>query len=194
MMIVSALVAVQVAEQARRSRSPVSASRLPVGSSASRTRGWLTERPGDGGPLHLAAGQLARLVLQAVAQADALEQRGRPLRSVAALAPASPDRVADHRRHQHVLERRELRQQVVELEDEAEGAVAQPVALLRPAGCRCAGRRGGWCRRRAGRACRAGAAACSCRSRTRRRREELAALRRRGRRRAAPAPRRRCWR
>ena len=53
---------------------PVSRSRLPVGSSASRRRGTGDQGPGDGRPLHLAAGELAREVIQAMAQADGVEQ------------------------------------------------------------------------------------------------------------------------
>ena len=41
------------------------------------------QRPGDRGALHLAAGQLARLVLQPVRQADHLEQLRGPLDDVA---------------------------------------------------------------------------------------------------------------
>ena len=40
--------------------------------------------PGDGGPLHLAAGELARLVRQAVAEADHVEQFLGPLGVLAA--------------------------------------------------------------------------------------------------------------
>ena len=36
------------------------------------------QRPGDGGALHLAAGQLARLVLEPMAQADAVEHLAAP--------------------------------------------------------------------------------------------------------------------
>ena len=39
--------------------------------------------PGDGGPLHLAAGQLARPVLEPMAEADAVEQLDGPLAQLA---------------------------------------------------------------------------------------------------------------
>jgi hypothetical protein len=42
--------------------------------------------------------------------------------------PARARSACDEQRHRHVLERRELRQEVVELEDEAEGAVAELAA------------------------------------------------------------------
>ena len=52
-------------------------SRLPVGSSARSSGGLVDQGAGDGHALLLAAGQLRRLVVQPVAQADALEQRPR---------------------------------------------------------------------------------------------------------------------
>ena len=62
-------------------------SRLPVGSSARISAGSRHERAGDGDALLLAAGELARLVVHAVAEAQALE-RGRRARG--ALAPPTP--------------------------------------------------------------------------------------------------------
>jgi hypothetical protein len=88
-----------------------------VGSSASTQRGSVTSA------LALAAGKLARQVRDAPAQAHALEDRARAaLRLGGALA-------ADHQRHRDVLECAEFGQQVVELVDEAQGAVAHAPAL-----------------------------------------------------------------
>ena len=101
------------------SSSAVRVSRLPVGSSA-RTRSRLVhERAGDGDALLLAAGELRRPVVGPVAEPERFEQgagAGRRLRE----RPA-----ADQRRHRHVFERAELGQQVVELEDEPDRAVAE---------------------------------------------------------------------
>ena len=72
-------------------------------------------RPHDRGPLPLAARQLRRPVIDAGAEAYPLQQGARPLFRVA-LVPAVAGR---HRRQQHVLEHRVLRQQVVILEHEA---------------------------------------------------------------------------
>src|SRR5207237_9386160 len=73
--------------------------------------------------LTLAAGELARQVLDARAEAHFLE---RALRASEGLAPLG---APDEERHRHVLERAELRQQVVELVDEAERRVARRAAL-----------------------------------------------------------------
>ena len=83
------------------------------------------QRPDDGHPLLLAARERHRGAVGQRAQAHGLEQRhglghqrrGRPT-------------LARQPRHHHVLERREGRQQVVELEDEADGLAAQPRAGL----------------------------------------------------------------
>src|SRR5262249_37294707 len=83
-----------------------------------------------GGPLHLAAGKLPRLVLEAMAQADAVEQLGGAVPQLAAAAQPAEDRVADHLRHQHVLQRVELRQQMIELEDVTERLIAEQIALV----------------------------------------------------------------
>ena len=94
---------------------------------------------------------------------------------------------ADAQRHRHVVERAELGQQVVELVDEAEMAVA-PFALLgRAHGWRSRGPRAAPCRRSAPRARRAGAAGCSCPSPRRRRWRASRRAAPRGRRRAARA-------
>ena len=70
-------------------------------------------RAGDRNPLHLAARELGRTVLDAVAQADALDQLDRP-----PLARLSVLDVA--LRQHHVLEHVQTRQQVVLLEHEAD--------------------------------------------------------------------------
>ena len=71
------------------------------------------------GPLAFAARELVRAMAQAIAQADSFEQRrGALLRFACAHAP-------DQQRHGDVLQRREFRQQMVKLVDEADGAVAQ---------------------------------------------------------------------
>ena len=100
------VVAVQVAEQLDDLAAGVGvevAGRL-VGEQDARP---VDQGPGDGGPLHLAAGQLARLVLEPVAQADALEQlggRGGAARGAAAASSSTEWPIIC--RHQHVLERR----------------------------------------------------------------------------------------
>ncbi|MND70946.1 hypothetical protein D3C80_624640 [compost metagenome] len=77
---------------------------------------------GDGHTLALAAGQFGRLVRQAMAQAHAFQQRRGPL------ARFADGGAADQQRHADVLQGGELRQQVVELVDETQGAVAQQAA------------------------------------------------------------------
>ena len=67
----------------------------------------------------LAAGQHAGPVLQALTEADALQQFFRATRRFACRHPRNPHR------HLDVLERRELRQQVMELEDEADVPVPE---------------------------------------------------------------------
>ena len=53
-------------------------SRLPVGSSANSTAGLRDQRPGDGHALLLAARKLGGPMVEAVAQADARDQRREP--------------------------------------------------------------------------------------------------------------------
>ena len=83
------------------------------------------ERAGDGHALLLTARELVGVLLLEALQA---EQRqgllGPRLRAL------DCGRASDERRHQHVLEHAELRQQVVELEHEADELVAQGGALL----------------------------------------------------------------
>ena len=91
---------------------PEAWSRLPVGSSARISAGIGDQRPGDGHALLLAAGQLRRLVVDAVAEAEPLERRRRAARPLGA-----PDALVEQRRRD-VLERGRPRQQVVGLEHE----------------------------------------------------------------------------
>ena len=88
---------------------PVRTSSAPVGSSQSRTSGPLGDGPGDGHALLLAAGQLRREMVQARAEVDQF-QRGFGRHRVAGDLGNQP----------HVLPRGQARDQVVELEDEAD--------------------------------------------------------------------------
>ncbi len=133
-------------------------SRLPVGSSASSTAGSGHQRPGQRHPLLLAAGEHRDARTDArdarptcVQRLGGAMPRRRPRRPRRSAAASSRSRSG-----------REVPQQVMELEDEAEAPIAQ-----RGQGDRVERRirdalRGGSRRRRGGRARRAGAAACSC--------------------------------
>ena len=85
-----------------------------MGSSHSSSVGIGDDRARDADALLLAARQLARLVLHAVAEADELERR---LHALAALAAAE---LREQQRQLDVALGREHRQQVVHLEDEAD--------------------------------------------------------------------------
>ena len=76
------------------------------------------QRPRDRHALLLAAGQLRRLMIEPLRQADAIEQRARAIDVVLR-------RAGDDRRRQRVLEDRALRQQAVILEDEADAPIAE---------------------------------------------------------------------
>ena len=76
------------------------------------------ERPRDRHALLLAARELGRIVMAAFGQADLVEQRRR--------ARAALRHAGDLHRHEDVLERGQRRQQVEELEDEADAQAAQP--------------------------------------------------------------------
>ena len=81
------------------------------------------QRAGNGGPLAFAAGELRGTMIQAFGQSDARQQSLR-------LVLGRPRIHAAHQqRHRHVLERRELGQQMMELVDEAHRMVAQAPAL-----------------------------------------------------------------
>src|SRR5690606_17385928 len=84
------------------------------------------QRPGDGDTLTLAAGQLRRLVTGTLGQTHPLEHGHTPLTR---LADGSR---ADQQRHAYVLQRGELRQQMMELVDETQLAVAHPATLGLP--------------------------------------------------------------
>ena len=102
------------------------------------------QRPGHGDPLLLAARQLGRAVLQPVAEADGGDDPVEP--APVGLPAGQVEREGD------VLGRRQRRQQVVGLEDEADAVAPQPgerllgqrpevdVAHVGPAGGRCRGR------------------------------------------------------
>ena len=136
----------------------VAESRLPVGSSANRTVGRVTQRACHRDALLLAARQLGRPVREPIGQADALDELAQP---------CLVDRAAgDLRRQQDVLPRGQHRQQVEELEDEADVLAAQlGQALVVEIGDLDAADRKP-CRRRACRARRGCASASTCRSPT----------------------------
>ena len=104
-------------------RKPVGRSRLPVGSSASTAAGRVTSARATAVRCRSPPESWLGTMLEPLAQAHALEQAarfgGRLLRR----------RAAHEQRHRDVLERRELRQQMMELIDEAERTIAQPAAL-----------------------------------------------------------------
>ena len=77
--------------------------------------GWVVgQRPGDRHPLLLAAGQVARLVLDAVGQPDLVEQ-------LQGACPGRPRSDAGaSQRHLHVLGRAEAREEIERLEDDAD--------------------------------------------------------------------------
>ena len=103
---------------ARGPRRRTSESRLPVGSSANRTVGREISARAIGDALLLAAGELARPVVAALGEADALDQRvERPRGRPCAPAIASGSRMFSSAR--------ERRQQVEGLEDEADVLAAQ---------------------------------------------------------------------
>jgi len=82
------------------------------------------ERPGDGDPLLLAAGQLAGPLPGVVGEAHDRQHERHPL-----LALLGRD-AGDAQRHADVLRRRQHRQQTERLEDIGHGLAAQPHPLL----------------------------------------------------------------
>ena len=131
------------------SRSPVARSRLPEGSSARSARGDRTSARATAtrccSPPDISPGP----VMAAVREPHLLEEGlRRPPR-----LPVGNAR--DEQRHHHVLEGGELREQVVELEDEADGAVAELAQARLGKGQRRPRRRRRGRRRRAGRGSRA---------------------------------------
>ena len=89
----------------------------------------IEQGPRDRRPLHLAAGEFARLVGEPVAEADAVQYARRPFAQLAPPAPPADDRLLDHARNKDIFQRVEFGQQVIKLKNKAEGAVAQVVAL-----------------------------------------------------------------
>ena len=81
------------------------------------------ERPRDGDTLHLAARHLVRLFVELVAKAHALK---RPDRALAALALAH---TRERERQLHVAQYRLVRNEVIALEDKADGVVAVAVPV-----------------------------------------------------------------
>ena len=98
--------------------APVRESRLPVGSSAKTTVGPGDQRAGDRDALLLAAGQLGGPVRRA-------GRRDRRCRAARRSTPRSGLRPARPQRQQDVLLRGQRREQVEELEDEADVLPAQ---------------------------------------------------------------------
>ena len=90
--------------------------------------GARNQRAAHGGALALAAGQLMRLVAGAAAQADAVEHGEAAVARVAAVVAAY------QQRHHDILQHAEIVQQVVELINKADAAVAK--AAQRGAGQR----------------------------------------------------------
>ena len=62
------------------------------------------ERAGDGGALHLAAGQLARLVLQPMPEADQLQHLASAVSILTAATPVAENALADHGRSEHIFD------------------------------------------------------------------------------------------
>ena len=134
-------------------------SRLPVGSSASTRRGAVTSARATAARWRSPPESWCGRCSRRAAQADPLEQRAR---GAARLAhPGAPHQ----QRHGHVLQRGELRQQMMELVDEADGAVAQRAALVLAQARGCRARRPAPCRCSAGRVRPESAAGWSCRNR-----------------------------
>ena len=103
---------------------PVFLSRLPVGSSARITCGFVDERTGDGHTLLFAAGEFAGFVVAPVCQAP--PSRGRP----ALLPGLGRFHAPDEQRHHDVLDDVEVLQQVVELEDETHFFVSETALFV----------------------------------------------------------------
>ncbi len=98
-------------------------SRLPVGSSARTSFRLRHQRTRNCGTLTLAAGKLMRPMRQSLTQPNPLENL---LRAILGLTRSH---TPNEKRHGHVLQRGELRQQVVKLVDEPNGVISQLTAL-----------------------------------------------------------------
>src|ERR1044072_4846063 len=90
---------------------PAEVARRPIGEQNARRVG---ERPCDRDALLFAAGKLRRAVREALLQSKITEQVARAARRFLA------GETADHLRHDYVLHRGKLHQQVMELVDEAD--------------------------------------------------------------------------
>ena len=101
---------------------PVPESRLPGRLVGQQDRGLVRQRARDRDALLLAAGELRRIVMAARAEADFRQQRVGPRARIR--------RAGDLERHAHVLPRGERRQQVEELEDEADALAAEPREIV----------------------------------------------------------------
>ena len=99
-------------------------SNAPVGSSARITRRIAHQCPGDGYPLLLAAGKLAGLVFQLIAQANLLQ---RSLGKGMALCPGN---TGVNQRDLYVFQKVQLGQKVVLLKDEPQLFVADGGQLV----------------------------------------------------------------
>jgi ABC-type nitrate/sulfonate/bicarbonate transport system ATPase subunit len=88
--------------------------------------GLVHERPGEGHPLLLAAGELIRPMSEPMLQPDCLQRTHRPLPSIGGGAATKQERKL------HILERIEHGQEVVALEDEAHAAcsVLSPLPVV----------------------------------------------------------------
>ena len=125
----------QRAPARRTRRSAVAGSRLPVGSSASSSRGALASARAMATRCCSPPDSSRRPVVGALAEAQLVEQL--PAR---APAPRRWPSAGDHLRQRHILHRRELRQQVMELVDEAD-VVRRTACARRRSGRRRRGRR-----------------------------------------------------
>ena len=99
-------------------------SRLPVGSSARIRRGFGHQRPGDGDPLHLSTRQLGGLVLPSIEQLDEAQH------ALGALRDHGRGPAVEQQGQRDVLLRGQIRQQVEELEDEADLAPPEERGLV----------------------------------------------------------------
>ena len=89
-------------------------------------RRMIHQGPGNGNALLLAAGKLRRLVIEALAKADAFQEFDGP----AAFVAIRPRLGRIDQRHPHLLDGRAARQQIEALEDEADVAVADLGSLV----------------------------------------------------------------
>ena len=108
--------------------SPCAVCRLPVGSSASKSLRARNHRPRHPDELLLAARKLIRVEVLLAHDAEAVERVGHQR------LPLRRRQIAIAERHLQVLRDRQIVEQVVLLEDEADGAARELGALLRAQG------------------------------------------------------------